>query len=218
MTASHGKPENVISLNQQKTFGEDVQRCATAVRQGSVILYPTDTIYGLGCDALRQQSVERVYRIKRREETKPMLVLVNSIEMALSLIDNAHSAVSDIMNRCWPGPLTLLCTPRAGKYEWLAVGSGKIGVRFPRHDFCCELIRLSAVPLLSTSANLSGKEYTGDIRQLKDEFVPLVDLVVDAGELPASPPSTVVDVTGEIPEIVREGAFPRSELLKVIGG
>ncbi len=218
MTISQGKPRNVISLNQQKDFGENIRRSAAVLRKGGVIVYPTDTIYGIGCDALQQHAVERVYRIKQRQETKPMLVLVNSIDMALSLIDNVHPAVSDIMNSCWPGPLTLLCTPRAGKHNWLSAGSGKIGLRFPRHDFCCELIRVSAVPLLSTSANISGKEYTGDIRQLNDEFAPLVDLVIDAGELPASPPSTVVDVTGEIPEIVREGAFPRLELMKVIGG
>jgi L-threonylcarbamoyladenylate synthase len=195
-----------------------MQEIASVLRQGGVLVYPTDTIYGIGCDALQQHAVEHVYRIKQRHETKPMLVLVNSIDMALSLIENAHSAVIDMMEKCWPGPLTLLCTPRAGKHDWLSVGSGKIGLRFPRHDFCCELIRVAAVPLLSTSANVSDKEYTGDIRQLKDEFAPLVDLFIDAGELPASPPSTVVDVTGKIPEIVREGAFPRSELMKVIGG
>lgn len=216
MKNSTEKSAAILTVDLLNIDHKDIQKIATVVSKGGVIVYPTDTIYGLGCDAFNEKAVEKVYRVKRRPERKPMLVLVYSVEMATTLSENISPSVMQLMHQCWPGPLTIIVKEKKEMYPWLSAGTGKIGIRYPRHNFCQDLVKELGRPLLSTSANISGEEYTNDIHRLRESFSNEIDLLVDAGTLPDSMPSTVLDVTGEIPVLIREGAFPRSELQKYI--
>jgi L-threonylcarbamoyladenylate synthase len=201
----------VCSASGELPAGE-LGRVRAAVEDGKVLLYPTDTIYGLGCDALNRSSVEQVYAIKRRPEEKPMIVLVHSVEAAERLTGRWGARARALADAFWPGPLTILVRADAEQLPWLAGATGKIGIRFPEHRFCRELLEATGRPLLSTSANISGEPYDGSPERLRELFGPLVDLHIDAGVLPVSPPSTIVDASGDRPVLVREGALPMSRL------
>ncbi len=207
----NGKAETVL-LGPMTFTAEALDTCAAAVTAGRVLLYPTDTIYGLGCDALNADAVRRVYEIKRRPETMPMIVLVGSVEEARGLASGISPKVSELLGAVWPGPLTILLRANARLYPWLSAGSGKIGVRLPKHAFCRQLMEASRRPLLSTSANHSGESYVGDMDILRGIFEKEVDLIVESGRLPDSLPSTIVDGTGDVPRLVRQGAVPEASL------
>ena len=189
-----------------------IERSALVVASGGVLVYPTDTIYGLGCDAGNREAVERIYEIKHRPASMPMIVLVGSVEEAAELASEVSPTVAELLTACWPGPLTVLLRANASRYPWLSAGSGKVGVRFPKHPFCTQLMAAAKRPLLSTSANLSGEPYVSDVQALKALFSVRVDLFVDAGTLPPSLPSTIVDGSGDRPVLVREGAMMKGPL------
>lgn len=205
-----------IVLEAGEIAPELIERCVQVVAGGGILVYPTDTIYGIGCDALNRDAVRRVYEIKRRPESKPMIVLIHAIGALELLAAPISPHVAELLAACWPGPLTVILRANADRVPWLAGASGTVGVRLPAHPFCRRLMEASGAPLLSTSANLSGEEYAGDIGVLARVFGAEADLLVDAGALPASPPSTIVDCSGTTPVLVREGALPRAGLARFL--
>ncbi len=184
-----------------------VRKAARVILGGGVIFYPTDTIYGLGCNAFDGQAIERVFSIKGRPENKPVLLLIDGREMLEALTAEVPPEGERLIRSFWPGPLTILFRAREGIHPLLTGSEGKVGVRLPDDDFCRRLLKAAAVPIVSTSANLSGKEGTAAIGDLHDQLGALVDLFIYAGDSASTLPSTVVDVTGERIRIVREGAI-----------
>lgn len=193
-----------------------VEAAAETLKLGGVILCPTDTIYGLSCLAGREEAIRRIYRIKGRPETRPALVLAGSIELATALVTGVPPPASRLMERFWPGPLTIVLRAAPGVSALLTAGTGTIGIRLPADEFCRRLGLRCGEPILSTSANRSGTPPAAGLEELAREFEGEVDLVVDAGER-RSAPSTLVDLTGGTPVIVREGAIPGERVLREAG-
>jgi L-threonylcarbamoyladenylate synthase len=191
-----------------KVASEIVSQAAEVIRTGGVLLYPTDTIYGLGCDALNGPAIQRVFEIKRRADDKPALVLIQDGAMLDMLAEEFPPIASRLAKRFWPGPLTIIFKSRWDLHPLLTGSGGRVGVRIPDNDFCRRLLRETGVPIVSTSANISGTEGPGDIGSLRSLFGSLVDLVVDGGEPVSNKPSTVVDVSDGSLRIVREGVIP----------
>jgi L-threonylcarbamoyladenylate synthase len=187
---------------------EILGKAAEVIRKGGVLLYPTDTIYGLGCDALNGAAIQRVFEIKRRADDKPALVLIQDGAMLDMLAAEFPPIASRLAKRFWPGPLTIIFKSRWDLHPLLTSSAGRVGVRIPDNDFCRRLLKETGVPIVSTSANISGSEGPGDIGSLRSVFGSLVDLVVDGGEPVSSKPSTVVDVSDGTLKIVREGVIP----------
>lgn len=187
------------------------------VAAGGVILYPTDTIYGLGCLAGDRGAVARIYSIKGRPESRPSLVLVDSIAMADGLAASVPPGARKLMESCWPGPLTILLPGRPGLPAPLTAGGGLIGIRLPDDDFCRRLVSMTGGPVVSTSANRTGEDPPADFTELMGQFSGEVDLAVDAGRK-AGKPSTVADLSGGRMVIVREGAYSESDLRRVLDG
>ncbi|HEY6193359.1 MAG TPA: L-threonylcarbamoyladenylate synthase [Bacteroidota bacterium] len=195
---------------------EIVSKAAEVIRKGGVLLYPTDTIYGLGCDALNGAAIQRVFEIKRRADDKPALVLIQDGAMLDMLAAEFPPIASKLAKRFWPGPLTIIFKSRWDLHPLLTGSGGRVGVRIPDNDFCRRLLKETGVPIVSTSANISGTEGPGDIGSLRSLFGGLVDLVVDAGEPASNLPSTVVDVSHGILTIVREGVIPAEAVREVV--
>lgn len=192
-----------------------IHRTASLLAGGGVVLYPTDTLYGLGCIAGDAGALKRVYAIKGKPETKPSLVLVDSVEMAAGMTAGVPRLARRLMDLFWPGPLTLLLKAAPGVQELLTAGTGKVGIRLPADEFCRRLVNRCGSPLVSTSANRSGVEPSGNFAALLREFGGEVDLAVDSGER-HSPPSTIVDVSEGVLTIVREGVVSALELTRAI--
>ena len=182
-----------------------IVQAAEAVKKGGVIVFPTETVYGLGGDAGRPEALRRIYRIKGRPEEKPLVRLVAGWEeMEEVRWDKEHRRLAE---RFWPGPLTLIL-PLAG--------GGTQGFRFPDHDLTRRLVRAAGVPFAATSANRSGEAEVKNGEEAERIFFGEVDLILDAGEVRGQA-STVLDLSVSPPRLLREGPISRKELEKVLG-
>lgn len=196
---------------------ECVSRVAEILRAGGVVLYPTDTLYGLGADAFSDEAVAKVYAIKGRDERKPMHCIMADLAMAEEYVEmNLFSR--KLAERFFPGPLTLILKKKEGIEGGIATHMPTIGFRIPQHDFCLALARAYGRPFTTTSANRAGMEPERDVERICDQLgdTSAIDLVIDVGPLPSRAPSTVVDLSGEEPIILREGAIPAADIWETI--
>lgn len=194
------------------------QSAAEVLRRGGVILYPTDTLYGLGADAFSDEAVAKVKRIKGRDEKKPIHAIVEDFE-AVQAYAVTHELAEILAREFWPGALTLILKKKPAYHTGIARGMDTFGVRVPRHTFCHTLARLFGGPYTTTSANKSGEASLRTVEAILEQLgntAQDIDLVIDAGELPAREPSTVVDVSQEKPIILREGVIPASAIWDVL--
>jgi L-threonylcarbamoyladenylate synthase len=193
-----------------------LSRAAEVVRDGGIIVYPTETVYGIGSGAFQAGAIKRLHALKRRNEPKPLILLVGHSEEIPPLVREIPAPARVLMETFWPGPVTLLFSAAPGLPEELTQGRGTIGIRIPSSDLCLRLLALCGVPLTSTSANLAGEAPLRSIGEMISLFPAGVDLYLDAGELPPSRSSTVVDVSRGTPSIVREGAIPSEEIFRTL--
>lgn len=171
------------------------------LRKGGVVVYPTDTLYGLGANIFQEEAVKRVYSIKKRSKKKPLSIClsrVEDLESVAYLEGDALLLAQDLL----PGPYTLILKKRDQVPDLLTAGSDKIGIRIPDSPVCQELAL--EFPITTTSANLSGEESPLRVEKLIDLFQEEVDLYLDGGDGNRSP-STVLDLTQSPPIILREG-------------
>jgi len=190
-------------------------RAAEVIRSGGLIVYPTETLYGIGADATNPSAVRKVHEAKKRQEKKPILVIVDSPEMLSRLVNRISERAKLLMEKFWPGPLTLVFIASPLVPDELTRGSGTIGVRIPSSNLCLKLVTEVQVPLTSTSANPSGEAPERTVGRIQEHLAG-IDLYLDAGELPESLPSTVVDVTSDVPRVLRRGALPIEQLRQVV--
>jgi len=180
------------------------------------VCFPTRCLYGLGADALDPAAVERVYEIKQRPADMPLLVLISRSAQLSELAERVPLMAQLLMERFWPGRLTLILEARPHLPARLTAGSGKIGIRLAAHPVARALVEAHAKPITGTSANLSGGSGCRQITELDPRIARQVDLILDGGVLKGGVGSTVVDVTEEIPVVIREGEISRPEILAAI--
>ena len=165
-------------MQPSNAMQEEVARAAEVLRAGGLILYPTDTVWGLGCDATNPDAVARIYRLKQSENKKSMLVLCASADMVVRYVDRAPGIAFEVMELA-TAPLTLILPGAVGVAENLIPEEGTLGVRVPDHEFCRRLLRALGRPIVSTSANLSGAETPVGLQEVAREIVDGVDFVVN---------------------------------------
>lgn len=175
-------------------------RAAQLIREGGVVAFPTDTVYGLGAAADDEVATKRIYRIKGRPAGLPLILMV-AAESQLEGFVHLDSRAEAYIRRWWPGPLTLILH---------ATGGATLGVRIPQHKVALELLR-AAGPLMTTSANLHGEDPAMTAKEAGS--LPGVTVVIDGGAAPGGTASTVLDLTGPEPHVLREGAILAPELL-----
>jgi L-threonylcarbamoyladenylate synthase len=184
---------------------EDVTRAADAVRDGDLVVYPTETVYGLGADALDPDAVKRVYRAKGRDRSDPVSLAVpdaDAAEAVVRLSERERQFVREFL----PGPVTVVCEKRDAVPDALTAGSARVGVRIPDHELALALLRAAhPTPVTATSANVSGRPSARTVAELDDEIRAAAAVVLDGGETPGGTGSTVVDVAAGT--IHRRGAL-----------
>ena len=159
------------------TFEQDIKNALDTLRKGGIILYPTDTIWGIGCDATNAEAVKRIYNLKRREESKSMLALVDSEAALERTVDDVPDVAWELMEAA-VRPLTIIYDHPHGVAENLLADDGSLGVRITKERFSNELCRRLRRPLVSTSANISGDKAPASFREIKQEILDGVDYVV----------------------------------------
>lgn len=195
-----------------------IEQAAEVIRRGGVLVYPTDTVYGIGVNVLDEQAVARLFKIKKRPESKPLPVMVKDIAMAkkLAYIDKKKEK---ILAQIWPGAVTVVLEKKNIVSSAVTGGQKTIGLRVPDHPLTGYLMENLDVPVAVTSANFSGQppiNYSRDLLEFVKNAYPRPDLVLDAGDLLDSQPSTVLDLTAGQPKITRIGPITKKDLDKMI--
>lgn len=206
-----------LTLSNSK-IQEVAQRAAVVLRSGGVVLYPTDTLYGLGADALSDQAVAKIYAIKGRDERKPLHSIVESLEMAERY--GEVSACTRRLAQALPAGKLSFIVPKQGIESGIAKGVSTFGFRIPDNALCIEMIRAFGGPITATSANAAGATPERSVDSILEQLgsAAQIDLVIDAGELPLSEPSTVIDMTQPHPVILRGGAVPAADVWSALPG
>jgi len=192
---------------------EEVEKGVKILKEGGVIAFPTDTVYGLGADVFNPSAVGRIYKIKRRPRHLPFPLLIADISQVTDVARPMSRIAWFLAKRFWPGGLTLVLPKTASLPAYLAKGSS-IAVRIPDHPICLALIQSLGNPIIGTSANLSGKPSILTADKVKQQLGGKVDLIIDGGRCPGGEESTIVDATGEAPVILRQGIIPKHEIDK----
>lgn len=203
----------------EKNLKDIAKDAARVLKEGGAVIFPTDTLYALGVDALSERAIEHFFALKKRPLQKPVPVFVKDIESAgeLAYIDKKQE---EIIKHLWPGPFTFVLEKRKEVSERLSAGTYTIGLRSPDSAFCRELLNQFGGPVTASSANISGIDPSLDIEDIVAQFKQysqFPELIIGAGVLPASEPSTVIDITGEEPKILRLNEKTESKLKKIFG-
>ncbi|MFA6393988.1 MAG: L-threonylcarbamoyladenylate synthase [Patescibacteria group bacterium] len=182
-----------IKINLKNPGKKEIDLIVNFLNQGKVIACPTDTVYGLGCLATDAKAIRRIFKIKKRENRKPLLILTQSLAMAKKYCRiNKKQAV--YLKKVWPGPVSVVLEDRRNLPKELSAGQGALAVRLPRNDFLLKIIKKLGEPLVSTSLNLSGEPVISDLGNVEIIFKKeKPDLIVDAGVLKGKP-SRLVDL------------------------
>lgn len=189
-----------------------ISEAARIIKTGGIIIFPTRTLYGIGVDALNTDAVDRVFAVKHRSAAKPVSVLVGSKSAVSALAEEIPSSAEKLMEKFWPGRITIVFKARAQVPLNLTAGTGKIGIRVPEHPVAVKLFQFLDVPVTGTSANLSGNQGAYRVTDLPSDMICQMDLILDAGPLRGGIGSTVVDVTTSPPTILREGVVSQQEV------
>jgi L-threonylcarbamoyladenylate synthase len=191
--------------------GRAIAAAAHVVAGGGIVVYPTETVYGLGADAGSAAALERLVALKGRESGKPIAVLISDLEMLRVVVSAVPPHAQSLMRRFWPGPLTLVLPARAGVSPLLTGTHGGIGVRLSSHPMATALVRELGRPITAPSANPAGRRPPVRIDEARDYFGSQVDYYLDAGPLRGEPASTVVDARDGI-TVIRAGAIAIEDL------
>ncbi len=191
---------------------QQLQKAVSILKNGGVIACPTDTVYGLGADAFNEEAVRRIYQIKQRPFDQPLSVLIAEMSELNRLTETFPEAARVLADRFWPGGLTLVVSKSASIPDWVTAGGDTVAVRIPDHPITLDLIRALGNPLIGTSANLSGYPSVTSAEEVRAQMGGAVDFILDGGVCPGGIESTVVDVTGQFPVVLRKGAISRDEI------
>lgn len=208
----------MIPVIQADSGEASIARAAAILKGGGIIAYPTETFYGLGADVRNERALERLYAVKGRGFDKPISVIIGGREGLSQLTRGITPAAEALMDRFWPGALTLLFEATGDLSELLTAGTGKIGIRLSSHPIATLLAQSLPGAITATSANRSGQRECVSAREVIDAMGESIDAVIDGGRTGGGAGSTIVDTTADPPVVIREGIIPASELFRGLGG
>lgn len=207
----------IESSGTRRSAAESFEDALAALARGEVIVFPTETLYGLGADALNSRAIEKVFQLKGRDANNPIPVLVANLAMVEMLVAAIPATAKALMDYFWPGPLTVVLPARNDTPKPLVNAKGGIGVRISSQPIATQLVARLQRPLTATSANPSGKEPARTIDEAKGYFSDTVGIFIDGGRLESKTGSTVVEVLNSEVTIIREGKISAAALAQVIG-
>lgn len=195
---------------------EIIQEAARLIKAGELVAFPTETVYGLGADAFSPQAVEKIYEAKNRPPVNPLLVHISRFDQVEQLAAKVPASARLLMQRFWPGPLSLILPASPQVPEIVTAHRPGVGLRMPSHPVALALIN-EAGPIAAPSANMSGRPSPINAQHVKDDLDGRIAAVLDAGATGLGIESTVLDMTGASPRLVRIGGVSRAQLESVLG-
>ena len=188
------------------------------IKKGSLIIYPTDTVYGLGAVITNEQSINNVYLAKSRSFSSPLIALLSSVDKVEEVAYvSDKNLLKKLAKAFWPGALTVILKRKEHIPSIMVSGGDTIGVRIPNLDLAIKIIDLAGGILATTSANISGEATPKSYDELSEAIKSKVDILIDSGECKLGEASTIIDLTSDVPKILRKGAISIEEIEKIIG-
>ena len=200
----------------QTGLSEALEKASGTVKEGGVIAYPTETFYGLGVKFDSSAALENLYRLKSRTPNKALPLIIGEIGMLGLIASSVTESAEKLIEKFWPGPLTLLLPAKANISDLLTAKTGKIAVRIPGESFALDLVRSLGFPITATSANISGMPPAVNIDDVIRYFGDATDLIIDCGKTPGGKPSTIVDASEMQVRILRSGAISAEEIFAAL--
>jgi tRNA threonylcarbamoyl adenosine modification protein (Sua5/YciO/YrdC/YwlC family) len=194
----------LLEINPDNPQPRLITQVARCLREGGVIAYPTDTTYGIGCSIFNKKGLERIYQVKQRDKRKPFSFICSDLS-EVSRYARLSNMAFKAMKRCLPGPYTFVLEASREVPDLLTTRQKTVGIRIPDNRICMAIVQELGAPIVTTSANLSGEEPVGDPFEIQRLFGNGLDLVVDGGLL-TTDVSTVINMVGDRPEVLRQGA------------
>ena len=189
------------------------------IKKGSLIIYPTDTVYGLGAVITNEQSINNVYLAKSRSFSSPLIALLSSVDKVEEVAYvSDKNLLKKLAKAFWPGALTVILKRKEHIPSIMVSGGDTIGVRIPNLDLAIKIIDLAGGILATTSANISGEATPKSYDELSETIKSKVDILIDSGKCKLGEASTIIDLTSDVPKILRKGAISIEEIEKIIGG
>ncbi len=203
-------------VNPDQPEEDIIQEAARLIKAGELVAFPTETVYGLGADAFSSAAVEKIYQVKNRPPINPLLVHIARFDQVSQLVTEVPPSAQLLVERFWPGPVSLILPASPQVPEIVTAGRSGVGLRMPSHPVALALIN-AAGPLAAPSANLSGRPSPINAQHVKDDLDGLIAAVLDGGVTGLGIESTVVDLCGPEPRLVRIGGVSQSQLESVLG-
>lgn len=207
------KISKVNPLNPERDI---LMEAAKLIREGHLVAFPTETVYGLGANGLDEAAAAKIFDAKGRPQDNPLILHVSSIEEVEPLVESISHESEKLMDRFWPGPLTILFKRSSLIPDIITAGLDTVAIRMPSHPIAKELIRLSGVPIAAPSANTSGRPSPTLASHVIEDLYGKIHMIIDGGSTGVGLESTVLDLTGEVPIILRPGGVTLEDLQEII--
>ena len=207
----------VINIDRDNFDIKELEDAAKTLRNGGLVAFPTETVYGIGADGLNSYAASKIYKAKGRPSDNPLILHIANFAALDKLTKNPSNKGIELARRFWPGPLTLIFDKSDLVPYSTTGGLDTVGIRMPSHPVAYELIRLSGVYVAAPSANTSGRPSPTKVEHVIDDLNGKIDLIIDGGKVDIGLESTIVDVTSSIPTILRPGYITTSMVEEVVG-
>ena len=189
-----------------------LDQAAKLIKQGKIVVFPTETVYGIGANGLDEKAVKKLYEVKQRPLNKPITLLVSNMEMVESVAKDITETEYKIMEKFFPGPLTIILKKKEIVPDIVTSGQDTVGVRMPSGEIARKLIEKAGVPLATPSANITGQPSGTDLQEIEKNFKEKVDFYIDGGECEIGLASTIVQVVEGRIQILRQGSITLEDI------
>lgn len=190
---------------QEHINEKELNQCVETLKQGGLIIFPTETVYGIGANAFDEDAVGRIYEVKHRPDEKPLSIMVSNINEIEKYAIISNDIERKIIEKYMPGPITIVLKKKPGVFDYISSGKDTIGIRIPDNEIILKILEKSELPIVAPSANISGKPSGVILSEILKDFYGKVDICIDGGKAELSEPSTIVEVVDNKPVILRQG-------------
>ena len=207
----------ILEIDKDNIDKDKIRYAAQVLKSGGLVAFPTETVYGLGANALDEKAVRKIFKAKGRPSDNPLIVHIAGISWVDRLAREVPCSAKALMESFWPGPLTIVMAKSGAVPDVVTAGLDTVAVRMPSHPVALELISQAGIPVAAPSANISGKPSPSAARHVVDDLSGKVDIIIDSGCTDVGLESTVLNLTADPPEILRPGSVTAQQLEKVVG-
>lgn len=207
--------QNYLDFREKINY-EKIKEVAKCIKQGGIAVFPTETVYGIGVNGLNENAIKKLYEVKQRPEKKPISLLVNSLDMINEIAKDITTVEYKLIEKFFPGPLTIVLKKKDIVPNILTPGIDTVGIRMPENEIALKLIEYAGVPIATSSCNISGKPSATNLQEIMKDFEGKVDYFIDNGPSKIGLASTVVQIIGGEPKILRQGYITKDEIIKTL--